>query len=103
MAPIVAAIFCPDSSKQCAYISAVIIVPAATGSKPKPSSRVIPAWAQAYQSLGLRLFLWERKGDPAKDWKKATGKSWNRPDAVEDLSRFDPARHNVGTITGHEV
>jgi predicted P-loop ATPase len=61
-------------------------------------------WIKFYQRQGLRLFYWERSGDPANDWKKAIGKSWNRRDIEpDDLSKFDPSKHNLGTIIGYEV
>jgi hypothetical protein len=55
------------------------------------------------QRLGLKLFYWIRQGDPKTDWKKAIGKQWNRSDLADDFSRYDPAKHNVGTITGTEL
>jgi hypothetical protein len=64
---------------------------------------VVPSALQICQRAGLRLFFWERSGDPEKGWKRAEGKRWNRRDAVEDLSKYDPAKHNVGTITGTEI
>lgn len=61
------------------------------------------AWIDFYAKQGLRLFYWERSGDPKNDWKKAVGKTWNRRESEDDWSKFDPTKHNVGTITGYEV
>lgn len=63
----------------------------------------LPDWAEHFQRLGLRTFLFERSGNPESDWKKAIGKRWNDRKAVDDLSKYDPERHNVGTITGCEI
>ena len=65
--------------------------------------RTPPQWIEFYQKQGFHLFYWERSGDPKNDWKKALGKSWNRRDLSDDFSQFDPAKHNVGTVTGYEV
>ncbi len=60
-------------------------------------------WVTKYSELGFRTFLWERAGDPEKDWKTAKGKTWNRPDKTDDLSAYNPEVHNVGVITGWEI
>lgn len=73
---------------------------------PETNAVALPDWADQidrYQRLGLRLFYWERQGNPDTDWKKAIGKAWNRRDVLDDFADFDPERHNVGTITGTEV
>lgn len=56
-----------------------------------------------YQSLGLRLLYWERKGTDPKGWKGPTDKGWNDPSRTYDLSRYDPTIHNLGVFTGCEV
>jgi hypothetical protein len=63
----------------------------------------MPEWAEKYQRLGLRLFFWERTGNPKDDWKKAIGEKWNDRHRVYDLAQFNPERHNVGTIIGYEI
>lgn len=60
------------------------------------------AWTSLYARLGLRVFLWKRSEKP-EEWKRAIGRSWNRPEMVDDLATYDPTVHNVGTITGYEI
>jgi hypothetical protein len=69
-----------------------------------PNTQPVPmSELERCQKANLRLFYWDRQGDPKDDWKKATGKQWNRRDLVDDFSHYDPTRHNVGTITGIEL
>lgn len=68
----------------------------------RPVQRTPQEWIDFYNRQGVPLFYWERGGDPQVDWKKA-GISWNRRDLQQDWSRYDPDRHNVGTLTGQEI
>src|SRR6266849_5446865 len=59
-----------------------------------------------YQTHGLRVLFWERKGTDPDDWKGPSGKDakgWNDPDRVYPLEAYDPETMNVGTFTGHEI
>ena len=40
-----------------------------------------------YAKQGLRLFYFERAGDPQSGWKKAEGKQWNRRDLEDDWTK----------------
>jgi hypothetical protein len=58
---------------------------------------------EIYRRLGLPLIYWKRQGDDPRKWKGPHDKGWNDPRRVYDWTRYDPAIHNVGTLTGCEI
>jgi hypothetical protein len=55
-----------------------------------------------YESLGLRLLLWERTGTDPKKWKGPRDSGWNAKERVYDISKYHEGM-NVGAFTGHEI
>lgn len=67
------------------------------------AERTPKEWIDFYNNWGLKTFFWARSGDPAHGWKKADGIQWNRKDLVQNWDTYDPAVHNIGALTGHEI